>query len=324
MAERSSSQENTWLLIPFYTDPSSPDYQRQVDKFAAFAAGAKDVSGLPLAVVDDGSRINPEQFAGTVDRLLILPQNRGKAAAVREGLRDLLEGTQANFVVQYDSDGDQPFVAVPSVHQRLIEVSEGNPDIPTLVIGDRYSEGLQTPPNPESVVYRQSILMFFGALSSQFGFSGVRDWVSGARGYSARYIRHFLDLSRSSRYGIESEQLVIAGLVGGRVGTAPLSDSRPRDPWTLTNKWLQNFDVYVDHEEELRAMGQGHTIDVVFELVRNLRAEKDVFKLDLTPLGEDTRMRFTRLGDRYTAEIPAEHRARLFTVRNGFPFAIVN
>ncbi|MBI4057745.1 hypothetical protein HY405_00265 [Candidatus Microgenomates bacterium] len=317
------TSENSWIVIPFYTDPQSPHYDATIDRFAEFLERSKEVTGLNLAVIDDGSGLSYGNLTNTPDVLISLPVNKGKASAMRDGLHTLLEDVskKTDFIVQYDGDGDQSYADIPIVHQKLVEISQSNPNIPVLVIGDRYSEDLIVPPNPDSVAYRQTLLMFFGAIAKNLGFDNVRDWVSGARGYTRAYARAFLENSKSSRYGLEAEQLVVASLVGAKVTTAPLTESRPRDPHTLTSKWLQNFEVYLDHEEALRKQGKGHIVDLAKRLVVQLREEHDVFDLDLSPIGEDTRMRFTRLGDRYTAEIPHEHRARLFA-EDTFPFSI--
>lgn len=321
MREQCPSNPNSWLIIPFYKDPSSSDYGNIVSKFGEFLIRSKKVTGLNLAVIDDGSELTPEKLKITPDFLLSLPENKGKAYAMREGLSSLL-GYNPGFIVQYDGDGDQSYVDIPVVHSRLIEFSEGDTHHSTLVIGDRYSEDLIIPPNLESVAYRQSLLMFFGAIAKQLGFNDIRDWVSGARGYTQSYVREFLRNSKSNRYGLESEQLVIASLVGAKVTTAPLTESRPRDPHTLTSKWLENFEVYLDHEGSLREQGKGHLVDLLIGLVGHLKAETDSFQLDLAPLGEDTRMQFIRLGNRYTAEIPAGHRSRMFMLEDNFPFTI--
>ncbi len=232
MSELSQKIEQSWLMIPFWTDPKSGDYNDQISKFSRFAAEAKEISGLKLAVIDDGCGLNPKHLNGSPDLFISLPTNQGKAQAVRHGLTSLLGlPEKPSFIVQYDGDGDQIARDIPNVLDRLVEVSEGNPGKPTLVIGNRYSEGLKTSPNPESVAYRQTLLIFFGALAKQItGAENVRDWVSGARGYTSSYAEAFNQRSKANRYGIESEQLIIAGLIGATVDTARLTDSRPRDP----------------------------------------------------------------------------------------------
>jgi hypothetical protein len=309
---------NNWLLIPFYTDPNSSDYSDKVVRFKDFATSAKDVSGLKLAVVDDGSELDPEDFYDVADLLVSIPQNGGKANAVRQGLKALTTDPEINpdYIVQYDGDGDQSFTDIPQFEGELLRASGGNPDNPALVIGDRYSEKLAVSPNPDSIAYRQSILIFFGAIANRFGFD-VKDWVSGARGYSAEYARRFLERSKSDRYGIEAEQLAIAFLEGASVGRVPLTYSRPRDPQTETTKWLQNFDAFALHEDDLRKQGQGDLMDLVGELRSNLRAEIDEFNLDLEPIGTPTEIGFRRVdgfgvGTAYTANVPYEFRTSYF------------
>lgn len=310
-------------MIPFYSDSRLPEHEQKVSRFGEFIVNAKSLTGFNLAVVDDGSKLDPERFRPTVDVLVQRPENRGKAQAVRQGMAALLSDPtlRTDFIVQYDGDGDQSFADVPGIMDSLIRASEENPGKPALVIGERYSEGLRTAPNPNSVTYRQSILIFFGAISRQFGFD-VRDWVSGARGYTQEYARRFLGRSQSNNYGIEAEQLVLAYLEGASVHTAPLTDSRPRDPHTDTSKWLQNFDVFLLYGDELRGRGQENLVGILEKLTHQLRNGSDVFELDLSPIGENTSMRFERHNGAHTAEIPYGYRSRVFSGEGGFPFAL--
>lgn len=324
MSELSQHLEKSWLMIPFWTDPKARDYPEQVDKFSKFAAEAKEVAGLKLAVIDDGCGLSPERLGGSPDLFISLKTNQGKAQAIRHGLSSLLSlPEKPSFIVQYDGDGDQIARDIPNVRDRLLEVSQGDPTQPTLVIGNRYSEGLKTSPNPESIAYRQSLLIFFGALAKQItGADNVRDWVSGARGYTFSYADAFNQRSRADRYGVESEQLIIAGLVGATVDTARLTDSRPRDPWTLTSKWLQNFEIYSQHSQSLIDNGLNNVVDLVDDLVDNLK-QNEPFTVDLSPIGESTQMRLWKWdSERHAAEIPAEYRAAIFETESDFPFTL--
>ena len=225
--------------------------------------------------------------------------------------------------MQYDGDHDQSPKDMPVLHQKLIDLSKGDPSTPVLVIGDRYAEGLTVVPNPESVVYRQSVLTFFGAFSRSLGINeNVRDWASGARGYTSAYAAEFLSRSGATGYGIECEQHVIASLVGARVATAPLTISRPRDTDTLTYKWLQFFEVPLVYADQLGEQGRGNVVEVMENLVGGLRREESEFDVDLSPLGEQTTMHFIRRGDRYAMSIPEEHRATVFDMQADFPFTL--
>ena len=323
--ERVGFGKNSWLMIPFYADPELPGYKEAVGRFAGFIEHSKDITGLNLAVIDDGSGLTPDLLNNVPDRLITIPENMGKANAVRVGLNSLLNEPANNlgFLVQYYGDGDQASKDIPRVQKKIVEISRGNPEIPALVIGDRYSEELTVTPNPESVAYRQSLLTFFGSIARTLGHDeNVRDWVSGARAYTRRYAKEFLAKSKSGRYGVECEQLVVASLVGAKVATAPLTVSRPRDTSTLTSKWLQNFEVFLGYEDALRERGKGPLVDLVGNLVEMLKQEVDEFDVNLSPLGEETEMHFTRQGDRYTALIPPDYRAKIFDTERNFPFTI--
>lgn len=325
MVESRKSNQEDWLLIPFYTDPEASNYSKQVAKFGDFIDNAVTASGLRLAVIDDGSGLTRSALGNIPELLFTLKENQGKSFAVRKGLSRLLkEDSFAQHIVQYDGDGDQSYIDIPRVLSYTQQSTVRNADRPVLVIGDRYSEDLSIEPNPESIEYRQSILTFFGAIAGQLGFSNVRDWVSGARGFNRSYAKGLIEKGKSSRYGLESEQLVVASLIGGDVTTAPLRESRPRDPHTLTSKWLQNFDVYKFHGPELRAQGKSHVVDVVDTLLVKMENEVNAFGLDLNPVGEDTTIYFTRLGDRYTASIPWGHRAKIFQSQDSFQLLTAN
>ena len=312
-------KDNKWLLIPFYSNPESPDYSSTVDKFKDFSINAKNLTGLKLAIVDDGSKLNPEDFVGFSDRLVQLPQNNGKALAVRYGLKALLEDSTIDpgFIIQYDGDGDQSYIDIPHFITKLQEVTEGDSKNPALLIGDRYSERLVTIPNPDSITYRQSLLIFLGSLAGQLGFD-IKDWVSGARGYTKEYAKKFVERSHSNKYGIEAEQLVIAYLEGASVARVPLAFSRPRDPYTEKSKWLQNFDSFLLYRDELDMRGQGNLVNVVEKLTTNLRNETEEFDIDLVPVREETTIHFKRQGTAYSAEIPTEYRAKIFNGEGSF------
>ncbi|MEK7559611.1 MAG: hypothetical protein AAB521_04875 [Patescibacteria group bacterium] len=316
------TQQRKWLLIPFYDNPASVSHEENVRRFVDFISNTRQVIDFNIAVVDDGSGLSQDRFDGKVDLLVQMPENRGKAQAVREGIRTLINDPDVmpDFIVQYDGDGDQSFRDIPLLMDNLISISEGDPTRSTLIIGDRYSKGLLTSPNPDSISYRQSVLILFGAISRQFGYD-VRDWVSGARGYTREYASRFLGRSRSDNYGIEAEQLAISYLEGATVRKVPLTDSRRRDPHTDTSKWLQNFDALLAYKDELREKGQDVLVDTLENLTQNLRNGNDTFELDLNPLGEDTRMKFERHGITHSAEIPAGYRSEIFS-ENGHPFAL--
>lgn len=311
--------DNNWLLIPFYDNHLASGHSAAVDKFRNFAKNAKDLTGLNLAIVDDGSRLNPEDFRSFTDRLIQLPENGGKARAVRHGLKALLEDPTIDpeFIVQYDGDGDQSYVDIPHFVTKFQEVTQGNTARPTLLIGDRYSDRLITSPNPDSIAYRQSLLIFFGALAKQFGFN-IRDWVSGARAYTKEFAKRFIIQSRSDNYGLEAEQLVVAFLEGASVSAVSLAFSRPRDPHTLRSKWLENFDAFLLYRDELEKLGKTNVVYILEKLTNNLRRGTDEFDIDLVSLGEDTSMHFKKHGITYAAEISEEYRLKTFSGESPF------
>jgi len=89
--------------------------------------------GLPVILVDDGSDtftarivdeiVSIKQSFGPPVKLVRLPNNRGKGAAVMTGLRSAY-GYKATHVLQVDADGQHGLEVVP----RFLDASAQNPD----------------------------------------------------------------------------------------------------------------------------------------------------------------------------------------------------
>ena len=89
--------------------------------------------GLPVILVDDGSDtftarildtiVSTKQAFGTSVKLVRLPENRGKGAAVMTGIHSAY-GYGASHVLQVDADGQHGLEVVP----RFLDASAQNPD----------------------------------------------------------------------------------------------------------------------------------------------------------------------------------------------------
>jgi dolichyl-phosphate beta-glucosyltransferase len=102
--------EQPWVVVPCYNEA------RRLDR-AAFAAGIAGDTGATFVLVDDGSTDDTATaLAGIAAtnparcRVVILAENRGKAEAVRIGMRTALE-EGAGFVAYWDAD-----LATPLTH----------------------------------------------------------------------------------------------------------------------------------------------------------------------------------------------------------------
>jgi hypothetical protein len=308
-----------WVLIPFYSDPNASEYSHSVEHLKLLATEARRSSGLRVAVVDDGSHLRPEDFAGLADIVDQAPSQTGKAAAIRRGLHAILTSDRAQpfAIVQFDGDADQSANDVGRLLRELEERTKNDWRVPALVIGERYHGRMNPPARPESIPYRQALIIFLSLIARRLGFT-VGDWVSGARAYTSQFAHQFVEASGADGYGVEAEQLVIARIEQAIVGGVPLSYGRPRDPKTKAAKWLQTLSVFDLHAEQLERAGLTDLLGVVSCLSGQISAGIGEFDIDLTPLGESSSIHFQRQGLDYTASVTIETRLSHFERSDSF------
>lgn len=244
-------------------------------------------------VVDDGAGLPEIEGA----KLMRHDVNRGQSEAIRTGLQKILQDSEVGFIIESDADKDQD----PKDGKRFLQYfhqNQINPDNPVLLIGDRY-----TPPEFRTPIeYRRCINDLQLALFSQFGCP-VRDTVSGLRAYTSSFAKAILEKSKSNNYGIHTEEVVIAGLIGAKVDNIDLSYSRPRDPFTKAGKLVEILDAILCHDQELRKKGHAHIVNLVKYVQERMKLHQPSFSFDSTVLGLPGTVEFTLVGnDTYTAK----------------------
>lgn len=122
---------DTTLVVPCYDEAARLD----VEAFADFVAERPEVS---LVLVDDGSRDGTVALLQRIHerapervQVLTLPENRGKAEAVRRGMQHALAG-RPRYAGYWDADLSTPLDALP----RFRSVLEARPEI-LMVFGAR-------------------------------------------------------------------------------------------------------------------------------------------------------------------------------------------
>lgn len=182
--------------------------------------------GLPVVVVDDGSRdttaaVAAEQGAVVISHL----RNEGKGAALRTGFQYALRETY-DGVITVDSDGQHDPAEIP----RLIEAGERQHA--GLVVGNRMGNGQAMPPLRRwtnrvmsrivSMVSRQHIP------DSQCGFRLIRKELLASVPLTA------------TRYEIETELLLAAGRKRWKTVSVPVQSiyhGRPSHIRPLQDAW---------------------------------------------------------------------------------------
>jgi glycosyltransferase involved in cell wall biosynthesis len=240
-------------------------------------------------VVDDGT--GKIAVRGNNFTLKVLPQNLGKAGAIRHGLEMILGQQIPAAIAQIDYDHDQSPKDIPALLNKMRETQSD------IVIGNRYNVHSENRP------YRKRVNLFQNLICQIFGFDDVTDLVSGLWVYTGKFAQQFLSRSKSEGWGLNMEMATIARLVGAKVVEAPLSVSRNRGPATPTIKLLQSLDGILLHTDALRAKGYGILVEFLSDVRRKLDRRQEQFDIDLTPLGKAIKFRSRLLpGDTYTLE----------------------
>lgn len=130
----------------------------------------------------------------------------------------------------------------------------------------------------------------------------VTDTTGQAEGslHRKEYVKKFLNLSGSERYGIEVEQLVIARIIDAQVYEIPLTYSRPRDPYTLSSKFLDSLYAILKHRTELQNKGFERIVTFAEQMKNFLEQGADSFALDLNDIGSSGKLQFHREKEKYS------------------------
>jgi glycosyltransferase involved in cell wall biosynthesis len=177
----------TAIVIPCY------DAARRVGEVVRGALA----SGLPVYVVDDGSRDDSAAAAHAAGATAVLrhPRNQGKGAAIRTGFRWALS-KGATSVLTLDADGQHDPREIPV----LLAAHSGNPD--ALIIGVR-SFAPDDMPRRSRIGNRISTFWI-----GRFSGRAHRDTQSGFRVYP--HALTSLPQLRTSRFDTETELLLLA------------------------------------------------------------------------------------------------------------------
>ncbi len=125
------------------------------------------IANLELVVVDDGSKDNTAQIAGSIDgvRLIRHPKNRGYGAALKTGFAN----SRGELIGFLDADGTYPPEYFPELCKHALNGSD-------LVIGSRMAGA-----DSEMPLTRRIGNFFFASLLTLIGRQRVSDSASGMR-----------------------------------------------------------------------------------------------------------------------------------------------
>lgn len=195
------------IVIPAYNEAKRlPETLERIQ--ACFAGVAGDMALGEVIVVDDGSRDGTiavaENFTGRLPmRVIALPTNRGKGAAVRTGML----AAAGDRVLFYDADGATP----PEEILRLgAAMNSSGADV---AIGSRVN------PDEEIVTmsaYRRFIGRVYHALCAPL-VPGIHDTACGCKLFTAAASRDLFSRQSIDRFAFDVEILFLAHRLGYRI-----------------------------------------------------------------------------------------------------------
>jgi glycosyltransferase involved in cell wall biosynthesis len=162
-----------------------------------------------VLVVDDGSGDATAARAreGGAE-VIILPENRGKGAAIKSGLRYWLD-REAEFVLVLDADGQH----LPEEIDRFLNTPAA--DDAALFIGNRMSDTGRMP------FLRRAVNRYMSNQISHVCGQHIPDTQCGFRMLHRRLIPHLL--GGTSKFDYETEMLILASRKGFRIHSVPIS-----------------------------------------------------------------------------------------------------
>lgn len=203
-------QPNVVVLIPAFNE----------ERFIGSVVLKTIPHSATVIVVDDGSTDMTGDIARRAGAVVVrLEQNKGKGAAITEGVKQALTH-ELDALVLIDADGQH----VPAELPRLLEpIFEGRADI---VVGSRYIDKVSKVP-----LHRVLGHKFFNLLTGAASGVSVSDSQSGFRAFSRKALEtiHF----SSTGFSVESEMQFVAhekGLVIEEVPVTITYKDKPKRP----------------------------------------------------------------------------------------------
>jgi dolichol-phosphate mannosyltransferase len=206
-----------WIVLPAYNEAAGlPRLLEAVERGGGRA-------GWRVVVVDDGSADGTADvarwFAGRLDlTVLVHPENRGLAAAIRTGLEAACRGADPDdAVITMDADDTHRPEQIPEMLEALRDAD--------VVIASRYAPGAT-----QAGVPAHRTLLSAGVgwlLRLRFGLPGVRDYSCGYRAYRAELLQRALTaygdrLIEARSFVVMTELLVKLAPFGPRIVEVPL------------------------------------------------------------------------------------------------------
>jgi glycosyltransferase involved in cell wall biosynthesis len=200
-AQPTATCANVAALIPCYFE------ERRIREVAAQTKAQLD----DVLVVDDGSTDRTSEEARAAGAEVIRHErNAGKGAAIKTGLRALLERPGVEFILILDGDGQHLPAEIPNF------LAEANATGAPMVVGNRMGDVRDMP------FVRKCTNRYMSWTISRVIGQRVPDSQCGFRMFHRSLAAEFL-ATESSGFDFETEMLALAARRGCRIGAAKVS-----------------------------------------------------------------------------------------------------
>jgi dolichyl-phosphate beta-glucosyltransferase len=198
------------IVIPAYNEESR--LRKTLPEFLTFSADLK--RPIELVFVDDGSldstfEVIQKAIKGLKNaRLIKFPVNRGKGAAIREGMLS----ARGNFVIFADADNSTPIWQA----EKLLEAADER----TVVIGSRYVSGSQI--KIKQPFYRVVGSRFLNLIIRIILLPDIKDTQCGFKLFPQRAVAEIFPKLRLTRFSFDLEVLALTKAFGYRIKEIPI------------------------------------------------------------------------------------------------------
>ena len=200
-AQPTATRANVAALIPCYYE------EKHIREVAAATRAELDL----VLVVDDGSsdRTSDEARAAGVE-VIKHEKNAGKGAAIKTGLRALLERPAVDFILILDGDGQHLPSEIPNF------IAEANAASAPMIVGNRMDDVRDMP------FVRKCTNRYMSWTISRVIGQRVPDSQCGFRMFHRSLAAELLEM-QSSSFDFETEMLALAARRGCKIGAAKVS-----------------------------------------------------------------------------------------------------
>ncbi|HYF10463.1 MAG TPA: glycosyltransferase [Candidatus Paceibacterota bacterium] len=202
------------VIIPCFNAASS--IEARIGKLIAFLAD--HFPAFEVIIVDDGSAdATPERLVALEKKdprvyAVLLPENRGKGAAVAAGV----EKSRGDFIVFTDADLPYDLEAIP----RFVDSIRSGYDV---ILGSRYLAGTSIEGVENQTIDRTLLSRVFVFLANLALAHPVSDTQSGLKGFSRRAALAIFSRITVFRFAFDVEAIAIAQALGLRIKESPVS-----------------------------------------------------------------------------------------------------